>query len=131
MGLRRLASFEDDQAAELEAAGLELGMDVLAEVHDAAELVRALRLRTRRVGINNRNLKTLRTDLETTELLARKIPDERLLVSESGIRTEADLARLSDTGADAFLVGESLMRQADVRAEAQTPTAARTRLMTM
>ena len=119
-----LAALEDDQAAELEAAALELGMDVLAEVHDAAELVRALRLRTRLVGINNRNLKTLRTDLETTETLAREVPDDHLLVAESGIRTRDDLARLSEAGADAFLIGESLMRERDVAAATRTLAAA-------
>jgi indole-3-glycerol phosphate synthase len=111
-----LAALEDDEAAALEASAMDQGMDVLIEVHDADELARALRLRSRLIGINNRNLKTLETDLTTTEKLARDIPDERLLVSESGIKTAADLARLADAGADAFLVGESLMRQPDVAA---------------
>jgi indole-3-glycerol phosphate synthase len=119
-----LAALEDDQAVELEAAALELGMDVLAEVHDASELARALRLRTRLIGINNRNLKTLRIDLQTTETLARDVPDNYLLVAESGIRTRDDLARLSEAGADAFLIGESLMRERDVAAATRALTKA-------
>jgi indole-3-glycerol phosphate synthase len=111
-----LAALSDAQAAELEAAAIELGMDVLAEVHDRNELDRALRLKTELIGINNRNLKTLRTDLATTEELAQRLPGERFLVAESGIRTHADIVRLQAAGARAFLVGESLMRQDDVTA---------------
>jgi indole-3-glycerol phosphate synthase len=111
-----MAALGDGEAAELESLAMELGMDVLIEVHDAEELARALRLRSELIGINNRNLKTLKTDLETTEKLARDVPDERILVSESGIATAADLRRLAEAGAEAFLVGESLMRQADVTA---------------
>ena len=109
-----MAALADGEAAEMEALAMELGMDVLIEVHDAEEMTRALRLRSELIGINNRNLKTLKTDLETTEKLAREVPDERILVSESGIATAADLRRLAEAGADAFLVGEFLMRQADV-----------------
>jgi indole-3-glycerol phosphate synthase len=119
-----LAALEDTQASELETAAIELGMDVLAEAHDAAELERALRLRTRLIGINNRDLKTLKTDLRTTELLARNVPDDCLLVAESGIRTRDDLARLSEAGADAFLIGESLMRQPNVAAATRALTTA-------
>jgi indole-3-glycerol phosphate synthase len=111
-----LAALSDAQAAELEAASLALGMDVLAEVHDRAELDRAVRLKTELIGINNRNLKTLKTDLATTEDLARHLPGDRFMVAESGIRTHADIVRLQAAGARAFLVGESLMRQDDVTA---------------
>jgi indole-3-glycerol phosphate synthase len=109
-----LAALSDSQAAELEQAAIELGMDVLAEVHDRAELDRALRLQTPLMGVNNRNLKTLKTDLSTTEQLARAIPADRVLVAESGIREHADIQRLQAAGARRFLVGESLMRQPDV-----------------
>ncbi len=111
-----LAALVDSQAAELEAAAQELGMDVLLEVHDGAELDRALALRAPLVGINNRNLKTLEVDLSTAETLAPLVSPERLVVAESGLHGPADLARLSAAGAAAFLVGESLMRQPDVTA---------------
>jgi len=111
-----LAALDDAQAIELEAVATELGMDVLAEVHNGHELHRALRLRTPLIGINNRNLKTLHTDLAVTEKLAASLPADRFLVAESGIRTHADITRLAATGARAFLVGESLLRQADVTA---------------
>jgi len=106
----------DDQAAELEEAASELGMDVLIEVHDEAETERALRLKSSLIGVNNRNLKTMVTDLAVTERLAAMLPADRFLVAESGLRTNADLQRLSRAGARRFLVGETLMREADVTA---------------
>lgn len=111
-----MAMVDDGHAAELEAAAFEWDMDVLAEVHDAHELERALKLETPLIGINNRNLKTFETRLETTEELASNIPDDRLIVAESGIFTHKDVSRLSRAGASAYLVGESLMRQDNVTA---------------
>jgi indole-3-glycerol phosphate synthase len=111
-----VAALDDVVMAELEAAALERGMDVLVEVHDEAELARAERLRSRLIGINNRDLKTFRTDLGTSERLARIAPDGTLLVAESGVAGHADLERLSASGIRCFLVGESLMRHDDVEA---------------
>jgi molybdenum cofactor biosynthesis protein MoaC len=111
-----MAALSDATASELTATAAELGLDVLAEVHDGAELDRALRLGVRLIGINNRNLKTLETDLRTTEILAREVPSDRLVVAESGIRQPEDLDRLAAAGARCFLVGESLMREPDVTA---------------
>lgn len=111
-----LAALSDSQAAELESVALGLGMDVLLEVHDDAELERALDLASPLVGINNRNLKTLEVTLDTTRRLAARIPAGRLLVAESGLASREDLVELSGLGARAFLIGESLMRQADVAA---------------
>jgi indole-3-glycerol phosphate synthase len=115
-----VAALEDDRMAELEAAALERGMDVLVEVHDEAEMDRAARLRTRLVGINNRDLKTFRTDLAISERLAPYAPDGTLLVAESGITSHADLERLAASGIRCFLVGESLMRHDDVAEATRT-----------
>jgi indole-3-glycerol phosphate synthase len=115
-----MAMIDDGLARELENTAHDWGMDVLAEVHDEAELDRALRLSTRLIGINNRDLHTFSTSLETTERLAPRIPSDRLIVSESGLFTPGDLARLAKVGVNAFLIGESLMRQADVAAATRT-----------
>jgi indole-3-glycerol phosphate synthase len=109
-----MAALDDKQAAELEATAMQYGMDLLVEVHDEAELKRACRLKSRLIGINNRNLKTLNVDLATTEHLAPLVPRDRWIVAESGLDTPADLARMFRCGASMFLIGESLMRQDDV-----------------
>ncbi|AZQ67267.1 indole-3-glycerol phosphate synthase TrpC [Silicimonas algicola] len=111
-----MASVSDAQAAELEAAATDWGMDVLVEVHDEADLDRALALKSPLLGVNNRNLRTFETDLGTTERLAARVPGGKMLVAESGLVTPDDLARLARVGARTFLIGESLMRQADVTA---------------
>jgi indole-3-glycerol phosphate synthase len=111
-----MAALTDEQARDLEGLARALDMDVLAEVHDPRELDRSLGLQTPLIGINNRNLKTLKTDLAITEELASYVPPDRFLISESGIRTHADLRRLAEAGSHCFLVGESLMRQPDVAA---------------
>jgi indole-3-glycerol phosphate synthase len=111
-----MASVDDAAAKAIEDAAVSLGMDVLIEVHDDDELKRALKLRSRLVGINNRDLRTFKTTLATTEALAPKIPRDRIVVAESGLNTPDDLARLSRIGISTFLIGESLMRQADVAA---------------
>jgi indole-3-glycerol phosphate synthase len=111
-----MASLSDAQAEELEAVALEWDMDVLIEVHDAAELERASALRSPLMGINNRNLHSFEVTLDTTRQLARRVPEDRLIVSESGLYTPADLADMARYGARCFLIGESLMREADVEA---------------
>ncbi len=111
-----MACTEDALAADLIESARDYGMDALIEVHSEEELDRALRLDARIIGINNRDLSTFETSLETTERLAARIPPDRLIVSESGIFTRSDLERLTAAGASAFLVGESLMRQEDVTA---------------
>jgi indole-3-glycerol phosphate synthase len=109
-----MAALQDDQARLLAEQAHALGMDVLVEVHDSAELDRALAIPGDLVGINNRNLKTLKVDLQTTVDLAPRVPKDRLLVAESGIDSRLDLARMASAGASCFLIGESFMRQPDV-----------------
>ena len=115
-----MASVSDAQAQELEDAAFSWDMDVLIEVHDADELERALALKSPLLGINNRNLKTFETTLDTTRELSRMVPADRVLVSESGLNTPADLADMAQYGARTFLIGESLMSQEDVENATRT-----------
>jgi indole-3-glycerol phosphate synthase len=107
------ACLDDARMADLEAQALALGMDVLVEVHDGAELERALRLKTALVGINNRNLHTFEVSLDATLGLLSRVPGDRLVVTESGIGVRADVSRMRAAGVHAFLVGEAFMRAAD------------------
>jgi indole-3-glycerol phosphate synthase len=111
-----MAALTDDEAIELEELARNLDLDVLVEVHNSDELRRALGLQTKLIGINNRNLKTLQTDLATTEQLAPQVPPDRFLIAESGIRSNDDIERLVAAGVHCFLVGEGLMRQPDITA---------------
>jgi indole-3-glycerol phosphate synthase len=111
-----MAAVDDRVAGELEAAAQAFGMDALLEVHDEHELERALRLSSRLIGVNNRNLKTFETTLATSQRLAPRIPAGRIAVGESGIFSRADLETLAGVGMATFLVGESLMRERDVEA---------------
>ena len=112
-----VGALDDGLMAELEAGAMEIGLDVLAEVHDEAELERACRLKTPLIGVNNRNLKTMMVNLAVTERLAAIAPKDRLLIAESGIAGHGDLLRLEESaGVTTFLVGETLMREADVEA---------------
>jgi indole-3-glycerol phosphate synthase len=115
-----LAAVDDALAKELAAAAEGLGMDVLCEVHDRGEMERAMDFEDALIGINNRDLRTLQVDLATTEALAPHVPPGRLVVGESGLSTPADLARMSTVGVRCFLVGEALMRQANVEAATRT-----------
>ncbi|MGH6665875.1 MAG: indole-3-glycerol phosphate synthase TrpC [Pseudolabrys sp.] len=115
-----MAGVTDAAAEEIEDASLANGMDVLFEVHQEDELERALKLRSRLIGINNRDLRTFETSLAVSERLAPKIPRDRVVVAESGLNTPTDLARLARSGVSAFLVGESLIRQPDVAAATRT-----------
>lgn len=111
-----MACLDDGQAAEIESAALDLGMDILIETHDEIELERSLQLRSKLIGINNRNLRSFYTNIDVTNRLSRLVPKDRFIVSESGIASHSDLERLSTCGVRAFLVGESLMRHQDVAA---------------
>jgi indole-3-glycerol phosphate synthase len=115
-----MACVNDSEARALNVAAHDLHMDVLAEAHDEAELDRALALETTLVGINNRNLRDFSVTLETSERLSARAPKDRILVAESGISSHADIARLQKAGINVFLVGESLMRQADVTEATKT-----------
>ncbi|MAY85709.1 MAG: indole-3-glycerol-phosphate synthase [Pseudooceanicola sp.] len=109
-----MASVSDAQAAELEEAATSWGMDALIEVHTAAELERAAKLNSRLIGINNRDLKTFETSLDTSRSLSKLVPTDRIIVSESGLSTPDDLSEMARYGIRSFLIGESLMRQSDV-----------------
>lgn len=111
-----MASVSDAQAVELEDAATHYGMDALIETHNAEELERALVLKSRMIGVNNRNLNTFETSLDVTRTLSKQIPGERMIICESGLNTPADLADMARYGARSFLIGESLMRQQDVAA---------------
>src|SRR5690349_16059148 len=111
-----IAAVDDGAAREIEDAASGYDMDVLIEVHDEDELARALKLKSRLIGINNRNLRSFETSLSVSERLAPRIPRERIVVAESGLNAPADLARLERIGVSTFLIGESLMRQPDVTA---------------
>jgi indole-3-glycerol phosphate synthase len=109
-----VAALDDGEMAEIEATATDQGMDVLVEVHDEAELERGLRLNSRLIGVNNRDLRDFSVDLGRTEALAKRMPAGTMIVAESGLSTKADLDRLAAAGIHRFLVGETLMRQADV-----------------
>ncbi len=115
-----LAALDDAMAAELESVARSFSMDVLIEVHNEEELERALLLRSPLIGVNNRDLKTLKTDTATTKRLAKLVPNDRMLVCESGLNGPEDLAEMAAAGARCFLIGEALMRQADVEQAVRT-----------
>jgi len=122
-----MAAVDDHAASDIEASALSYGMDVLVEVHDEDELERALKLKSGLIGINNRDLRTFKTSLAVSEVLAPKIPRDRVIVAESGLNTAADLTRLKRIGISTFLIGESLMRQPDVTTATRNLLAPETR----
>ena len=109
-----LACLNNSRAKELENLSFQLGMSVILEVHDEDELKRSLNLNSRLIGINNRNLKTLKTDLNTTAKLSKLVPDDKILISESGIKTNEEIKMLNEYGANCFLIGEHLLKQNDI-----------------
>ena len=109
-----MAAVSDNQANELESVASDLSLDVLIEIHNESELERALKLKSSILGINNRNLNTFEVDLTTTEKLARLAPAGKIIISESGITSSADLERMTECGAEGFLIGETLMRQNNI-----------------
>ena len=109
-----VAALKDEELQQFESIAMDYGMDVLVEVHNEAELERALKLKSRLIGINNRDLKTMKTDLSATERLAPMIPKDYFIVSESGIESPAEIKTLLGAGAQGFLIGESLLRKSDV-----------------
>jgi indole-3-glycerol phosphate synthase len=115
-----MASVSDAQASELEDAAFSWGMDALIEVHNAQELERATLLKSSLMGINNRNLNTFETTLETTRILSKQVPEDRMIVCESGLNTPADLSDMAMYGARTFLIGESLMRHDNVETATRT-----------
>ena len=124
-----IAALDDGLASELESAAFDWGMDVLIEIHNTEELDRAMALKSPLLGINNRNLKTLKTDVQTPRQLAPHVVETaRLLVSESGLNTPTDLASMYDVGARCFLIGESLMRQHDIEAATRRLLASQTQV---
>ncbi|SCA55045.1 Indole-3-glycerol phosphate synthase [Candidatus Terasakiella magnetica] len=115
-----MAALNDEEAGQLEELAMSYGMDCLIEVHDEEEMERALKLKSKLIGVNNRNLKTMEISLTTTERLSTMVPQDRMLVCESGIFSPEDLSRMSKVNANCFLVGESLMRQDDVEEATRT-----------
>jgi len=109
-----LACLSDKEAKELELLAIDLGMDVIIEVHDRNELKRALKLKSKLIGVNNRNLKTLSTDINTTIKLSENFPDNKILISESGLKTHSDLKMLKSYGANCFLIGEHLLKESNI-----------------
>lgn len=114
-----VAMLDDQKLAEIEQAALDAGLSVLIEIHNEEELQRASKLQSKLLGINNRNLKIMKTDLQTSIDLSKQIPDDYLLISESGIKTKADIIKLQNHGINSFLIGEHFMRQNDIKAAVQ------------
>ncbi len=109
-----MAMLDEQQATDLEQAAMEIGLSVLIEVHNKAELQKALKLKSRLIGVNNRNLKTFEISLETSKTLAPIIPQDKIIICESGVCTKNDIAQMQEIGINSFLIGESLMRQDDI-----------------